>query len=49
MLNDFLVDAKDRQYQFWKRNPLSIDIRTEEVFIQKLNYIPVRMALAGRT
>ncbi len=35
MLNDFIVDAADRQYQFWKRNPLSIDIWTEEVFIQK--------------
>jgi hypothetical protein len=39
ILNDFLVAAADRQYQFWKRNPLSIDIWTEEVFIQKLNYI----------
>jgi hypothetical protein len=39
MLNDFVVDAADRQYQFWKRNPLSIDIWTEEVFIQQLNYI----------
>ncbi len=37
MLNDFFVDAKDREYQFWKRNPLSIDLWTEEVFIQKLN------------
>ena len=39
MLNDFFVDAKDREYQFWKRNFLSIDLWTEEVFIQKLNYI----------
>ena len=39
MLNDFLVDGADRMYQFWKRNPLSIDIWTEEVFIQKLIYI----------
>ncbi|MDP4285424.1 MAG: transposase, partial [Bacteroidota bacterium] len=23
MLNDFLVDSKDRQYQFWERNSLS--------------------------
>jgi putative transposase len=38
MLYDFFVDAADRQYQFWKRNPLSIDIWTEKVFIQKLNY-----------
>ena len=39
MLNEFFVDAKDREYQFWKGNPLSIDLWTEEVFIQKLNYI----------
>ncbi len=39
MLNDFVVDAADRRYELWKTNPLSIDIWTEEVFIQKLNYI----------
>jgi putative transposase len=38
-LNEFIVDAKDRQYQFWERNSLSIDIWSEKVFIQKLNYI----------
>ena len=32
ILNDFFVDAKDRQYQFWKRNPLGIDLWTKEVF-----------------
>ncbi len=35
----FVVDAKDRKYQFWERNALSIDIMSSEVFIQKLNYI----------
>jgi putative transposase len=39
MLNDFLVNSKDRQYQFWERNSLSIDLWTEKVFIQKLIYI----------
>jgi putative transposase len=39
MLNEFLVEAKDRVYQIWKRNSLSIDLQTEKVFIQKLNYI----------
>jgi len=34
-------------YRDWKRNPLSIDIWTEEVFIQKLNYIPVRTGHPG--
>ena len=38
-LSDYLVNAKDRTYQFWERNSLSIDLWTEEVFIQKLIYI----------
>jgi hypothetical protein len=39
MLNEFIVEAKDRQYQFWERNSLSIELWSERVFIQKLNYI----------
>ena len=39
MLNNFFVDATGREYQFWKRKPLSIDLWTQEVFIQKLIYI----------
>ncbi|MCC8427069.1 transposase [Mucilaginibacter sp. UR6-11] len=38
-LNDFLVDTKDRRYQFWERNSLAIDLWTPEVFNQKLDYI----------
>ena len=38
-LEEFLVNAKDRQYQFWQRNPLSIDLWSHDVFIQKLEYI----------
>ncbi len=38
-LNAYLVNAIDREYQFWERNPLSIDIFSREVFEQKLNYI----------
>ena len=44
----FIVEAKDRKYQFWERNALSIDIMSSDVFIQKLNYIhknPVRANL----
>jgi REP-associated tyrosine transposase len=44
----FLVNAKDRKYQFWERNPLSIEIWSEKVFMQKLKYIhenPVRAGL----
>ncbi len=39
LLEEFRVDAKDRQYQFWERNPLSIDLFSEPVFRQKFDYI----------
>ena len=39
VLKHFLVDASDRNYQFWERRPLSIELRTHEVFLQKLEYI----------
>ena len=48
VLLHFFVGAKDREYQFWERNPLSIELRTPAVFLQKLNYIhwnPVRAGL----
>ena len=48
-LANYLVNAKDRFYQFWERNALSIDLWTEEVLLQKLNYLhqnPVRAGLS---
>lgn len=48
ILMQFRVDAKDREYQFWERNPLSVELWNEVVLLQKLNYIhqnPVRAAL----
>jgi REP element-mobilizing transposase RayT len=39
LLKEFEVNAKDRQYQLWERNPLSIDIYNRKVFMEKLNYI----------
>ena len=36
VLERFYVEAKDRKYQLWKRNPLSIDLWTKEVFKQKM-------------
>ena len=33
------VKAADRDYQVWERKSLSTDLFTEEVFLQKLNYI----------
>src|ERR1700712_4557652 len=38
-LKSFEVNAKDRKYQFWERNPLSIDLFSEHVFVQKSEYI----------
>ena len=35
-LKDYLVNAKDRQYQFWERNALSVEIWSEKVLVQKL-------------
>ena len=38
-LEQFKVNAKDREYQFWERNALSVDLWTPAVFLQKLDYI----------
>jgi hypothetical protein len=39
VLSQFKVNAKDREYQFWKRSPLSVELRNHRVFRQKLDYI----------
>ena len=39
LLHQLKVKAADRQYQVWERNSLSIDLWSEKVFIQKLNYL----------
>ena len=38
-LENYRVNAKDREYQFWERNALSIDLWSESVFMKKLEYI----------
>jgi len=38
-LQDFQVNISDRQYQFWERNALSVDLWSEKVFMQKMEYI----------
>ena len=38
-LEQYQVNAKDRIYQFWERNALSVDLWSEAVFDQKLDYI----------
>ncbi|MFT3903298.1 MAG: hypothetical protein QM727_08990 [Niabella sp.] len=39
VLEQFRVNASDRVYQLWERRPLSVELRTEKVFLQKLEYI----------
>ena len=46
-LIEFKVDAEDRKFQFWERNPLSVDLWSREAVIQKLNYIPQNPVRAG--
>ena len=49
-LEQFKVDAKDRMYQFWERNSLSIELRSPAVFAQKMEYIhynPVKASLSN--
>lgn len=48
VLSLFEVNAKDRKYQIWERNPLSVSLFSKTVFLQKLDYIhnnPVRAGL----
>ena len=47
LLKDYRVNASDREYQFWERNPLSIELYSEKVFIQKLNYLHNNPVKAG--
>ena len=48
LLEQCKVNKTDREYQIWKRKPLRIELSSEKVFLQKLEYIPVRTASAGR-
>jgi REP element-mobilizing transposase RayT len=47
VLEHFKVDKKDRKYQFWKRNALSVDLFSDKVFDQKLQYIHDNPVKAG--
>jgi REP element-mobilizing transposase RayT len=39
LLKQFKVEAKDREYQIWERNPLSVELISQKVLVQKLDYI----------
>ena len=43
----YKANKYDRTYQFWKREPLSIELRTPVVFSQKLEYIHNNPVVAG--
>ena len=47
VLAQFKVNAKDRAYQFWERNALSVELRNHPVFIQKMDYIHWNPVIAG--
>ena len=47
MLANFKVNKYDREYQIWKREPLSVDLIAESMFIQKLEYIHYNPVSAG--
>ena len=47
VLPHFEVNKKDRKYQFWKRNALSVDLFSPPVFNQKLEYIHNNPVKAG--
>lgn len=38
-LNQFAVNASDRKYNFWQRDPLAVFVFSREMASQKLNYM----------
>jgi putative transposase len=49
LLETYKVNKHDRLYQIWKRESLSIELRTHAVFMQKLEYIHYNPVKAGLT
>ena len=47
LLNELLVEAKDRKYQVWERNSLSVELYTSKVMNQKMDYIHYNPVDAG--
>ena len=47
ILEQFEVNRKDREFQFWQRNSLSIPVYTKDVLEQKLDYIHANPVKAG--
>ena len=47
LLEQCKVNKTDREYQIWKRKPLSIELSSEKIFLQKLEYIHFNPVKAG--
>ena len=47
VLAGLLVNAADRKYQLWERNPLSVELYTAKVGLQKLQYLHQNPVKAG--
>ena len=47
MLASFKVNKYVREYQIWKREPLSVELISEDLFKQKLEYIHYNPVKAG--
>ena len=47
MPDAFKVNKYDREFQIWKREPLSIELLNETMFKQKLAYIHYNPVKAG--
>ena len=47
VLEHYKVAAKDREYQFWERNALSVELRSHPVFMRKLEYVHWNPVKAG--
>lgn len=46
-LASFKVNKYDREYQFWKREPLGIELISPAVLEQKIDYIHYNPVIAG--
>jgi len=50
LLEKYRVNKKDRQFQIWKRNLLSVALSVQNIFLQELEYIhhnPVKAVLSS--
>lgn len=47
LLDELLVESKDRKYQVWERNSLSVELYTSKVMDQKMDYIHYNPVEAG--